>query len=824
MSLEAGRQLGPYEIVAPLGAGGMGEVYRAKDSRLGREVAIKVLPAELAASADRLRRFEQEARAASALNHQNILTVFDVGTHEGKPFLVTELLVGHSLRETLSKGEKLASKRVLDLAAQIAQGLAAAHAMGIVHRDLKPENIFLCADGRIKILDFGLAKLTAPAGERLHDATTLAEPTASGTILGTVGYMSPEQVRGEAADARSDLFSFGCVLYELLSGRRAFRRETHAETMTAILREEPEPLAEVAPLPLPAGLSELLEHCLEKTPERRFQSARDLAFQLEVLARSAGTATVTSAVSAATPSSAIPGRPSRRGLLAFVAAAVLLALGSAAWRMLRPATSASEGDRAAPAAERTIDSLAVLPFRNLGASAEQEYLSDGISEELINVLGRLPGLRVAGRTSSFTFKGKDVDLSEVGARLKVESVLEGSVQAEGDRLRVRVQLVSCSDGFQLWSESYDRETKDIFAVQEEIARAIAARLHERLAPTAVATATEVPKTDPETYELYLKGVRLYPALLEKELREARSLLEEATRRDPRFAPAWARLAHTILNLHSYDAPRSESYFSQAEAAARRAVDLAPALPDGHVAMAHLAYYRADLAEMERSARRALEVNPNHSRSRIWYGRALVETGRVREGLLELAAGVRLDPVDFGARVTLGTYLVLERRFGESIAELEEANRLTAADKANAADWWLVFAYGFDGRTDEAVDLAERWVERTRESPVDQVRWKIALAWADGRAGRTAEGRRLLDELETAPREVVTYDQLAGVAAAIGEKNRALDYLALYERAPDAIASSLDWPWLDPVRSEPRFREIQERLMRRDAAKMAGVGH
>ncbi|HVR29731.1 MAG TPA: protein kinase, partial [Thermoanaerobaculia bacterium] len=776
-------------------------------------------------SADRLRRFEQEARAASALNHQNILTIFDVGTHEGKPYLVTELLAGHSLRETLSKGEKLSLKRVLDLAAQIARGLAAAHAMGIVHRDLKPENLFLCADGRIKILDFGLAKLTAPAGEGLHDATTLAERTESGTVLGTVGYMSPEQVRGEPADARSDLFSFGCVLYELLSGRRAFRRETHAETMTAILREEPEPLAELAPIPLPAGLSELLEHCLEKAPERRFQSARDLAFQLEVLSHSAGTASVASVVSASTPSSAIPGRPSRRGLLAFVAAAVLLALGSAVWWMFRPAAPTSEGERAVPAAQRTIASLAVLPFRNLGASAEKEYLSDGISEELINVLGRLPGLRVAGRTSSFTFKGKDVDLSEVGARLKVESVLEGSVQAEGDRLRVRVQLVSCVDGFQLWSESYDRETKDIFAVQEEIARAIAARLHERLAPTAVATATEVPKTDPETYELYLKGVRLYPALLEKELREARSLLEEATRRDPRFAPAWARLADTILDLHGYDAPRNESYFSQAEAAARRAVDLAPTLPDGHVAMAHLAYHRADLAEMERSARRALEVNPNHSRSRIWYGRALIETGRLREGLLELTAGVRLDPVDVVARVTLGTYLVLARRFGESIAELEEANRLTAVDNPSFfADWWLVFAYGFVGRTDEAVDLAERWVERTRESPVDQLRWKIALAWAYGRAGRTAEGRQLLDELETARREVVNYVQLAGVAAGIGEKNRALDYLAQYERAPDAFASSLDWPWLDPVRSEPRFRDIHERLTRRDVGKMAGVDH
>ena len=797
----------------------MGEVYRARDSRLGREVAVKVLPAELADSADRLRRFEQEARAASALNHPNILTVHDVGTHEGKPYLVTELLEGLSLRERLSQDEKLPLKKTLDWSVQIARGLAAAHAKGIVHRDLKPENLFVGSGGQVKILDFGLAKFTMPAGGELHDATTLFEKTESGTILGTVGYMSPEQVRGADADARSDLFSFGCVLYELLTGRRAFRRETHAETMTAILREEPEPLASLAPAALPPGLVQLLEHCLEKVPERRFQSARDLAFQLEVLAQTTTSVPATAVVSATTPPLGKPVRLGRRVLFAVGAALGLLAFGFAFWSAIRQSSAPDAGPEAAA---RTIDSLAVLPFRNLSRSPEQEYLSDGLSEELINVLGRLPGLRVAGRTSSFSFKGKEVELAEVGAKLKVESVLEGSVQAEGNRLRVRAQLVSCADGFQLWSESYDRESKDIFAVQEEIARAIADRLRERLGAAAAAAATEVAKTDPETYSLYLKAVQLLSAGREEDVRQVRPLLEEATRRDPVFAPAWARLADAYSVLADYEAEEKESLRAQAAAAARRAASLAPGLAEAHVALAHVDFREGDLVGMERNARRALALNPSDSRSHRWHGISLIQGGRLAEGLAELAAAVRIDPVDPTAREAFGTHLVLARRYEEASSEFHEAKRLRATEVPQTADWWLVWAYSFVGRSDEAVALAESVVERSLRSPVDQVTFKFTLAWAYARAGRKEEARTLRAEFESGRRGLQDDWDRAVLAAALGETDVALAHLTSWANDPLALPIDLEWPALDPVRSEPRFQEIYAGLKRRLEEKLAAA--
>src|SRR6266540_2972208 len=451
MTLASGSRLGPYEVLSPIGAGGMGEVYRARDPRLGREVAIKVLPASLSQDVDRLRRFEQEARAAGALNHPNITAVYDIGSAEGSPYIVTELLEGETLRGRLGVGA-LSPRKATDYAVQLAKGLAAAHEKGIVHRDLKPENLFVTRDGRIKILDFGLAKLKQPeerAGK--SDLLTATAGTEPGVVMGTMGYMSPEQVRGRSADARSDIFSFGAILYEMLSGKRAFRGDSAADTMSAILKEDPPDLS-VTNQNISPGLERIVRHCLEKNPEQRFHSAHDLAFDLETLSDIPGLAQA---------GRAAPAAGSRRARWTpIIGGAVAAALALAAL-ILWPRGRA-----------RSIDSIAVLPFVNASRDPNSEYLSDGITESIINSLSRLSQLRVAARSTVFRYKGRDEDPQKVGRELNVRAVVSGKVVQRSDTLVIQADLVDSANGSQLWGDHYDRKLSDILSVQEEIAKEI----------------------------------------------------------------------------------------------------------------------------------------------------------------------------------------------------------------------------------------------------------------------------------------------------------------------------------------------------------------
>src|SRR5688572_28483278 len=451
MPLTPGTRLGPYVVVAPLGAGGMGEVYRARDPRLGREVAIKVLPAAVAGDASRLERFATEARAAAALNHPNILSVHDVSA-TGTPFVVFELLEGETLRERAA-GE-LSPRQAVDYACQIARGLAAAHDKGVTHRDLKPDNVFVTRDGQVKILDFGLARLAeAPVASMLSAAPT-REQTSPGTVLGTTGYMAPEQVRGLPADHRADIFALGVLLYEMLTGQRAFQRHSTAETQAAVLRDDPPP----APpgRPLAPALDRLVRRCLAKQPEDRFQSARDLVFALEAVG--------------------------------------------------------SGSDPAAIPAEALVPSIAVLPFVDMSPGRDQDYFCEGLADELINALTRLQGVRVTSRTSSFQFRGTAVDVRTIGERLRVRTVLEGSVRKAGDRLRIMVQLVNAEGGYHLWSERYDRELKDVFEIQDEIAQSVARALSVVLSEKELDALQRRPTSSLEAYDFYLKGRRLLTRL------------------------------------------------------------------------------------------------------------------------------------------------------------------------------------------------------------------------------------------------------------------------------------------------------------------------
>ncbi len=565
MSVAPGSRLGPYEVLAPLGAGGMGEVYRARDGRLGREVAIKVLPAELAGDAERLERFEREARAAAALNHPNILAVHDLGTHEGAPFLVCELLEGETLRDRLRAGRP-APAAALGWALQLARGIAAAHARGVVHRDLKPENLFLTRDGHLKILDFGLAKVSAPATVAATAPTVAG--TLAGTLLGTAGYMAPEQARGLPADARSDIFAFGAVVYELLAGESAFQRETAADTLAAVLREEPRELA-ATPLGLPPEVVRLVRRCLAKRPEDRYQSAADLAFDLETLA-------------------AAP--------------------------------------RAAPEAAATA-SVAVLPFSDLSPGRDQEYFCDGVAEEILNALCCVAGLRVAARTSSFQFRHVALDVRAIGQRLGVTHVLEGSVRKAGDRLRVTVQLVEVDGGYHLWSERYDRGLADVFEIQDEIAQKVALALRGVLSEALRRGQRQAATRNVEAYDYYLRGRQFFYQARRRGMEYARQMFERALALDPGYALAWAGLA----DCSSWLAPwwgNDPEEIRRGEEASRRAVELAPGLAETHASRGQSLVLARRFAEAEEEFQTALRLQPGLFEALYFYARACFAQGRL----------------------------------------------------------------------------------------------------------------------------------------------------------------------------------------------------
>jgi non-specific serine/threonine protein kinase len=485
-----GTTLGHYRIVEKIGEGGMGEVYRARDERLDRDVAIKVLPEEVAEKPDRLARFEREAKAVAKLNHPNILDVYELGDHEGRPFMATELLEGETLRERLS-GTSLGWRKATEIGAAIADGLGAAHEAGICHRDLKPDNIFITSDGRVKILDFGLARdVKAASADETH-SPTVSRYTDPGAVMGTAGYMSPEQVRGEQADARSDIFALGSVLYETATGRRAFARDTAAETMTAILREEPEEPA-AADTAVAPELQRIITRCLEKNPEERFQSARDLAFALHSVSTDQVVPRMKLTEGKTTQMRKAPWTVAVVSVVVLGAVAVMFGLGVF--------------DGGAPAGERaSIRSIAVLPLENLTGDPEQEYFVDGMTEALIADLAQIEALKVISRTSAMRYKNTDKPLPQIARELNVDGIVEGSVLRAGERVRITAQLIHASTDRNVWAKSYERGLEDILSLQKEVARAVATEIRVRVTEPEHDRLLEAGRLNPEAYENYLRG-------------------------------------------------------------------------------------------------------------------------------------------------------------------------------------------------------------------------------------------------------------------------------------------------------------------------------
>ena len=791
MTLEPGTRLGPYEIVAPIGAGGMGEVYRARDPRLGREVAVKVLPPAFASDPDRLRRFEQEARAAGTLNHPNITAVHDVGAHAGTSFVVTELLEGETLRSALGGG-RLSSRRALDYALQIAQGLAAAHEKGIVHRDLKPENVFVTKEGRVKILDFGLAKLTKPDETGLQtNLPTEAAETEPGVVMGTLGYMSPEQVRGKAADARSDLFSFGAILYEMLSGKRAFRGDSAADTMSAILREEPAELS-ATNQQIPPALDRVVRHSLEKSPEQRFQSARDIAYALE------------ETLAGATVTGVAPPLPRARHwpLLLAVGLAILLAV-------LFVADVGGLRRRLFGSKPRNIQSLAVLPLENLSHDSGQEYLADGMTEALITDLAQIGSLRVISRTSAMRYKGTKKGLPEIARELDVDGVVEGSVLRAGNKIRITAQLIHASTDRHLWARSYERDFKDILALQDEVAQAIAGQIQARLTSDEQARLSRARPVNPEAHEAYLKGRYEWYRWTPENFRKALDYFRQSIAIDPSYAPAYAGLSLAYARLgDSGGAWRPGDAYPKAKSAALKAVELDPELAEGRVALGmSILWNDWDWAAAERELRRAVDLNPGSATAHLGYSSFLTNMGRNEEALVEINRAHELDPLSVTIRGVKATRFLSARRYDEAVEEAKSALALDPA--AIQARETLGRAYLQKGMVGPAIAELERAVDLSRR---DSGAIRL-LGFAYAVAGQKEKAQVLLRELQQRfERSYVSPPLVALVFLGLGDRDRAFEWLEKgYELHDSGIVRLETAPEFDPLRSDPRFADLKRRV-------------
>jgi serine/threonine protein kinase/tetratricopeptide (TPR) repeat protein len=743
-------RLGPYEILALVDGGGMGEVYKARDTRLGRLVAVKVLTGLGRDDAVAAERFRREAQAAGSLNHPNVLLVHDIGEVDGLSYLVSELIEGGTLRERLGGGA-LPASTVIDYGIQIARGLQAAHERGIVHRDLKPENVMLTGDGRVKIVDFGLATLDPPldAGGQAG-ITTGAIRTLPGTVMGTVAYMSPEQIRGAAIDHRSDIFSLGVILFEAIEGTRPFGGDTGAELIASILRDQ-------APRPrfAPPSLERIICRCLEKAPGARYQAAAELAGNLEAASRQQGSGP------AQLPRVVVP-------------------------------------------SARTI---AVLPFANVSADPENEYFSDGLTEELIHELGRVRGLQVVAWNSVAKLKGRTNDVQAAGAELGATTLLTGSVRRAGDRVRIVAKLVETVSGYLLWSETYDRKLEDLFAIQEDIARAIVGTLAETLQLSQVVGSR--PSGSQEAHNLYLKGRYFLNTRTKEGLEKSVGLFEQAIAADPGAAFAHAGLADACVLLAEYGFLPPAASMDRARQAALDALAIDPRSAEAHASFGLIrATYDWEWLESEALFRRSLELNPGYAAAHHWFAvDFLGAMNRLPEAHEEIEIARRLDPLSLITAEGQAYLYMIGRRYEEAAAAFRGLLELDPTfHKVNAS---LGRAYSLMGRYDDAVAM----FEKARQSMGDVPSILAALGQTHAMAGRADSARAMLGRLhEIAAVRYVQSTGFALVHAGLGELDTAIDWIERSVERRDLSLPLLNvHPAYDALRGHPRFSAILKLL-------------
>jgi serine/threonine-protein kinase len=742
-----GTRLGNYEITAKLGEGGMGVVYRAKDLQLGRQVALKVLPSGFAQDPERAARFEREARLLASLNHPNIAQLYGFHGSGDTHALVMELVEGPTLAEHLAAG-MLSLEECLSIAIQIVQALAAAHDQGIVHRDLKPQNIKL-ARGRVKVLDFGIALQQAATGSPLTDASTLSHATRTGTVLGTVGYMAPEQVRGHPVDTRADIFCFGCVLYEMASGERAFERASPIEIMAAILHDTP-PAPSLRRRELPPALDRLVAHCLEKEPSARFQSAHDLVFAL-------------AAVSPA-------GLP--------------------------------EAIRPPPA------SVAVLPFLNLSADSENEFFADGITEDVIAHLAKIRSLKVISRTSVMAFKKSDRSLREIGEKLGAATLVEGSVRRAGNRVRIVAQLIEAATDEHMWADIYDRDLTDIFAIQSDVALNIANALRAELSKDERTRVGRRPTDDIRAYELYLRGRNQFYRFSEEGFRRSLVDYEAAVALDPDFALAWVGIAeiHAESCISGLEASSPEERIRLARTVVARALAIDPQLAEAHGVSAFIRFvFDFDWVGAEREFLKAIELSPGNADIHDHYSWMCSSLERYDDALREVRRARELDPILIQSDVA--TALLRAGRIDEA---LEEAHRSVHDEPGSPRchsnlGWALIF------KDDLAAGIAS--LEHAVAISPGATLFLSQLGQASALTGNVERAREILEQLrDRATHEFVSPYHFAYVHAGLGEADAAIDWLErAFEKRSGAIYGIKGSFLFRNLRGHPRFESLLRRM-------------
>ena len=810
----AGDLLGPYRVRSPLGEGGMGVLFRAEDTRLGRAVAIKLLPVEVGHDPESRARFEREARAAAALNHPNICTIYDIGEHHHRSYIVMELLEGQTLHERIATAPDSAStatgaqgpfqtKELLDLAIHIADALEAAHSEGIIHRDIKPANIFITKRGQAKVLDFGLAKLTEDRDQEIsstfsqRDSTRRGPLTEPGTPLGTISYMSPEQVRGETLDARTDLFSFGAVLYEMVTGRRAFKEANSVLVIDSILNRQPPDVLQLNPQ-APSELVRIIQRALAKDRESRYQSAAAMRDDLVRLKEELGLRT-----SAARSTQAAATRSPIGWPIAVVGAVVILSAALAAayfggWR------EKLSGGAATP----KIESIAVLPLDNLSADPEQEYFADGMTEALIAELSQIRALRVISRTSVMQFKGKHPPggVPEIAKRLNVDAVVEGSVRRSEGRVHITAQLIHAASDRHLWAETYDRELRDVLSLQSEVARAIAREIRITVTPEEEKRLARAQAVNPEAHELYLRGLYHLERPPQGLIRGEQYLLE-SVEKDPTYAPAYAALSWAYMYQGNWNLSSPAEVLPKARAAALKALEQDDSSAETRAALAGLKMiYDRDWPGAEREFQRATELNPGLSAPRVRYAWYLSLMGRHDEAVDQARKALELSPLAVDENRELGRTLYMARRFDEAIRQLRSTLDLHPNDVLTHVA--LMRAYFLTGRHEQALKIYQESLAVRGAGP--EVSKSVGEAFQKGGMKGTLRWTLAFMNQQAKSRRVAPGD-FAVVYCLLGENEAALDWLDKAYDEYDSWMFQLEDPLWDPLRTHPRFQALLRRM-------------